>query len=262
MGALGAREPVRGRAASSGGAGAGPRAGGSGGGGAGLRADGLGRTEAAPLLLGALSVRAAHPAVSASPAAAAWRCGGRDTETETAAAGPASGLGLAAAPRPRAPPRPGFSGSAWPRPAAEIPPRGGAGSASSPGRRARAGRAAGARAGPGWARGGSALWGPALGPRGAGPRREDVGGGVGSRVQVGSRSPSPSPSLGKCQPSHRSSPRSFCRGKFTMIPSPSREAPFGFSAHILFERMFCAQTERITANMLVTINVTEAPWRT
>lgn len=75
----------------------------------------LGGTEAAPLLLGALSVGAAHPAVSASPAAAAWRCGGRDTETETAAAGPASGLGLATALRPPAALRPDLSGSALSR---------------------------------------------------------------------------------------------------------------------------------------------------
>lgn len=78
---------------------------------------GPGRTEAAPLLLGGLPVGAAHPAVSASRAAAAWRCGGRDTETETAAAGPASGLGLATAPRPPAPPGPDLSGSAPARPA-------------------------------------------------------------------------------------------------------------------------------------------------
>lgn len=116
MGALGPRSPVPGRAASSGEAGAGSRrgAGGCRGGGAAGRLTGLGGTEAAPLLLGGLSVGAAHPAVSASPAAAARRCGGRDTETETAAAGPASGLGLATAPRPAAPPR-----SPGPRP---VPP--------------------------------------------------------------------------------------------------------------------------------------------
>lgn len=165
---MGPRGPVRGRLARSGGAGAGRGALGFGGVGAGLRSAGLGRTEAAPLLLGALSVGAAHPAVSASPAAAAWRCGRRDTETETAAAGPASGLGLATAPRPPAPslpvsPRPGFSGSASPRPAGcgalsrrrrPQPPHLG-GALARDGRRARA---------PGRARrqGGSALWGPAL----------------------------------------------------------------------------------------------------
>jgi hypothetical protein len=74
--------------------------------------------------------------------------GGRDTETETAAAGPASGLGLAqprlAPPRP-ALPRPGLSSST---PLRQGPPLRGRAFASSPGRRARAGRG---RA-PGWLR--------------------------------------------------------------------------------------------------------------
>lgn len=139
-------------------------------GGAARLSEGLDRTEAAPLLLGALSAGATHPAVSASPAEAARRCGGRDTETATAAAGPASGLGLAPAPRPPAPPGPSLSGSApaRPTPPAKKPaPAWAQATASSPGRRARAGRwrrrgRAPGRAGP-WRRGcsappGGGLW--------------------------------------------------------------------------------------------------------
>lgn len=150
--------------------------------GRGRRSAGLGRTEAAQLLHGALSAGAALPAVSASPAAAARRCGGRDTETETAAAGPASGLGLARAPRPPAPPRPGRASPAPPRrsrspppPRLRPPPPHLGGAHARAGRRGRAPGQAGLRR-----RGGSAPWGWVLGSPGAGgpkeSRRRRVGG--------------------------------------------------------------------------------------